>query len=98
MKEDPRIRLIKNKKNRNILYSKSLSALNAKGKYILELDQDDMFISDNAFETLYNLAEKNDLDLMQFRDFAWNKFKLKKRWRNLKNQDTIIPPQHKRKN
>ena len=97
MKEDPRIRLIKNKKNRNILYSKSLGALNAKGKYILELDQDDMFISDYAFETLYNLAEKKDLDLLQFRDFAWIQFKLKKKWRNLRNGEGMIPPQDIRK-
>ena len=74
MKEDPRIRLIKNEKNRNILYSKSMAALNAKGKYILELDQDDMFISDEAFETLYNLAEKNNLDLIQFKDFISKEF------------------------
>ena len=74
MKEDPRIRLIKNEKNRNILYSKSMAALNAKGKYIVELDQDDMFISDEAFETLYNLAEKNNLDLIQFKDFISKEF------------------------
>ena len=33
MKEDERIRLIKNIENRKILYSKSFSALNSKGKY-----------------------------------------------------------------
>ena len=65
MKEDPRIRLIKNEKNRKILYSKSMAVLNAKGKYILVLDQDDMFISDDAFETLYNIAENKKLDLLQ---------------------------------
>ena len=68
MKEDPRIRLIKNIKNRRILYSKSISALNAKGKYIIQLDQDDMFITDDAFNILYNKAEKYNLDLLQFRE------------------------------
>ena len=63
MKEDPRIKLINNEKNRRILYSKSISALYANGKYILELDQDDMFITDDAFNILYNDAEKNKLDL-----------------------------------
>ena len=82
MKEDPRIRLIKNEKNRNILYSKSMAALNSKGKYILELDQDDMFISDEAFETLYNLAEKNNLDLIQFKDFLLKKFYVPKKYEN----------------
>ena len=43
MKEDERIRLIKNIKNRKILYSKSMAALNSNGKYIVQLDQDDLF-------------------------------------------------------
>ena len=34
MKEDERIRLIKNIESRKILYSKSLAALNSKGKYL----------------------------------------------------------------
>ena len=38
MKEDPRIRLINNEENRRILYSKSLGALYANGKYIILLD------------------------------------------------------------
>ena len=76
MKEDPRIKLINNEKNRRILYSKSISALYANGKYILELDQDDMFITDDAFNILYNDAEKNKLDLIQFQDFKLKKFKI----------------------
>ena len=69
MKEDPRIRLIKNKKNRKILYSKSIGALNSKGKYIIQLDQDDMFIRDDCFSILYHEALLNDLDLVHIRDF-----------------------------
>ena len=74
MKDDPRIRLIKNEKNRRILYSKSIAALNANGKYITQIDQDDMFIRDDAFDLLINEAEKNDIDLVQFRDFVLDKF------------------------
>ena len=44
MKEDPRIRLIKNEKNRRILYSKSIAALNANGEYITQIDQDDILM------------------------------------------------------
>ena len=73
MKEDPRIRLIKNNKNRKILYSKSIAALNSKGKYIIELDQDDMFIRNDCFSMLYYEAELNDLDLVHIRDFSKNK-------------------------
>ena len=70
MKEDERIRLIKNEKSRKILYSKSIGALNARGKYIMELDQDDLFIEDDIFDILYYEAEKNNLDLVQISDIC----------------------------
>jgi glycosyltransferase involved in cell wall biosynthesis len=70
MKEDERIRLIKNIENRKILYSKSFAALNSKGKYIIELDQDDLFIRDDAFDILYNEAQKDNLDLVHIRDIT----------------------------
>ena len=79
MKYDPRIRLIKNNKNKKILYSKSIAALNSNGEYIIELDQDDMFIRDNAFQLLYNEAKKYNLDLVQIRDFFKKKFYFIKR-------------------
>jgi len=74
MKEDERIRLIKNFENRKILYSKSIGALNSKGKYIIELDQDDIFIRDDVFDILYYEAEKDDLDLVQIRDIVKHSF------------------------
>jgi hypothetical protein len=79
MKYDPRIRLIKNNKNKKILYSKSIAALNSNGKYIIELDQDDIFIRDNVFQLLYNEAEKYNLDLVQTRDFFKKNFYFSKR-------------------
>ena len=79
MKYDPRIRLIKNNKNKKIMYSKSIAALNSNGEYIIELDQDDMFIRDNAFQLLYNEAKKYNLDLVQIRDFFKKKFYFIKR-------------------
>ena len=68
MKEDERIRLIKNFENRKILYSKSIGVLNSKGKYIIELDQDDIFIRDDVFDILYYEAQKDALDLVQIRE------------------------------
>ena len=70
MEEDPRIRLIKNNVNRKILYSKSIGALNANGKYILQLDQDDLFIREDLFDKLFNEAEKYNLDLVQIKDIT----------------------------
>ena len=69
MKMDNRIRLIKNNKNRKILYSKSIAALNANGKYLIELDQDDIFVRNDLFNILYFEASSNNLDLVQIRDF-----------------------------
>ena len=79
MKEDARIRLIKNEVNRKVLYSKSIGALNARGKYIIQLDQDDMFIRDDVFDILYNEAENNKLDLVQIRDITKNNFHFNKK-------------------
>ena len=70
MKKDSRIRLIKNNKNKKILYSKSIAALNSKGEYIIELDQDDMFIREDVFQELYYEAKNNSLELVQMRDFV----------------------------
>ena len=91
MKEDERIRLIKNVKNRQILYSKSIAALNSNGKYILQLDQDDLFIRDDIFDILYNEAENNNLDLVQIRDILKDNFYFKNLTRvNYKYRHYII--------
>ena len=65
IREDKRIKLIKNKKNRGTLYSRSIGALNAKGKYIMALDNDDLFIH-GIFKKCYEEAENNNLDIVEF--------------------------------
>jgi len=81
MNEDPRIRLIKNYRNRKILYSKSIAALNSNGEFILELDQDDMFIRGDLFDILYTESKKYSLELVQFRDFVKEEFYFNRRTR-----------------
>ena len=66
MINEPRIKLYRNEKNRGMLYTKTKGALLAKGKYILILDEDDMYLQRDAFTVLYNEAEKNNLDLIRF--------------------------------
>ena len=73
-KEDPRIRLIKNSDNKKILFSKSIAALNSNGKYIIELEQDDMFIRSDALDILFVEAETNNIDFVQIRDFKKTDF------------------------
>ena len=81
MKEDPRIKLIQNIKNRKILYSKSLAALNSNGKYIFQFDQDDILIRDDVLTLVYNEAEKHNLDLVNIRDIYKTEFYFYKRTR-----------------
>ena len=52
-KEDKRIKIIKNQKNKGALFSRSLGALKSKGKYIMALDSDDLFINPNIFNICY---------------------------------------------
>ena len=66
-KNDPRIKIVKNKKNMGILYSRSIGALHSKGKYIFPLDSDDMFLDKDVFETITNIADKGCFDLVEFK-------------------------------
>ena len=66
-KGDPRIKIIKNKKNMGAFYSRSIGALSAKGKYIFPLDNDDMFLDRDIFKVITNIAEKGNFDIVQFK-------------------------------
>jgi glycosyltransferase involved in cell wall biosynthesis len=66
-KEDPRIKVIKNKKNMGILYSRSIGTLSAKGRYIFPLDDDDMFLDKDVFQTITNIADKGNFDIVEFK-------------------------------
>ena len=67
---DNRIKIIKNKINRGSIYSRSISALYSKGKYIMALDSDDLFINKNIFDICFNEAEKQNLDILEFSGFT----------------------------
>ena len=67
MKTEPRIRFYQNEENKGILYTKTKAILLAKGKYVMTLDDDDKYLQRDAFTTLYNEAEKYNLDILKFR-------------------------------
>lgn len=67
--EDSRIKIIKNKINRGPLFSKSLAALNSRGKYTILLDSDDLFVNENLFDTCYQEAKANNIDIIEFSGF-----------------------------
>ena len=71
-KEDKRIKVIKNKKNKGALYSKSIGILKASGKYIMILDSDDFFANENIFQICYDEAIKNNIDIIEFSGFNLN--------------------------
>ena len=91
MKYDKRIKLIENQENRRILFCKSIGALNARGKYIIELDQDDKFIRDDTFNIVYNESEKYGLDMLHFKYKSGNNiyFNLSK-INNINNENIIM--------
>ena len=64
--EDPRIKIINNEKNKGILYSRSIAVLEAKGKYIINLDQDDFILDEDVFEKVYKEAENGNFDIISF--------------------------------
>ena len=73
-KEDPRIKIINNEKNLGILYSRSIAVLQAKGKYILNLDHDDFFLDEDLFDVLYNEAEEGNFDIVSFMEVDINTY------------------------
>ena len=66
MNKDKRIKLYQNEFNRGALYTKANGILKATGKYIMLLDEDDIYVQEDAFSTIYNEAEKYDLDILSF--------------------------------
>ena len=90
MKEDPRIKLLKNNENKGALYTKTKGILNSKGKYVLLLDVDDLYVSKNAFSTLYVEAEKNNLDMIGFASIVSDKNILNKTLRIIYYYETPI--------
>lgn len=74
-KEEPRIRIINNNGNKGTLYNRCIGTLIAKGKYILHLDNDDIFLLGDIFEYLYNISEKYNLNVLEFdgiQDYSYN--------------------------
>ena len=74
MEEDKRIRLINNTKNMGILYSRCIGVLNSKGKYILNLDQDDMFFDNILFNKIYKIAKIGKYDIVSFMEVQGNNY------------------------
>ena len=71
-KEDPRIKIINNKENMGTLYSRSIGVMAAKGKYIFNLDNDDMVLDKDVYYTITNYADKTGFDIIGFKGISSN--------------------------
>ena len=49
-RNDKRIKIVDNKSNKGTLYSRSIGVLISKGKYIFNLDNDDMYFDFDVFD------------------------------------------------
>jgi glycosyltransferase involved in cell wall biosynthesis len=65
-KNDERIKIIDNQRNKGTLYSRSVGVLLSKGKYIFSLDNDDMYFDYDVFDTMCKKLRKTDLDAVGF--------------------------------
>ena len=66
IKNDNRIILLKHKENKGTFTSRADGVRYASGEYILNLDQDDNFISNMVFEIIYNKIKELNVDILQF--------------------------------
>ena len=64
--KDPRIKIIKNKKNRGIMYSRLFGALQSLGQYVTFIDCDDLYINEHLLENAFNTAVEKDLEIIQY--------------------------------
>ena len=70
-KEDERIILLKNRRNKGTFLSRNLGALFSKGKYIIIPDPDDI-ISSNILNICYKYAEKFNYEIIRFNRYIGN--------------------------
>ena len=73
-REDPRIRILNNKKNMGTLYSRSVGTLAAKGTHIFPLDNDDLFYDETIFDTIFNVSINGSFDIVEFKAVEHNNY------------------------
>jgi len=70
MKEDNRIILLRHKERKSTLLTRVDGIRYSSGEYIIQIDQDDLFINNLLFEKLYNKSKELDIDLIYFNFFT----------------------------
>ena len=75
VRKDSRVRILKNDSNKGPGYSRNKALDNANGKYIFFLDSDD-WITKETLEFLFNQCEKDDLDVIMFKNIVFYEDKI----------------------
>jgi glycosyltransferase involved in cell wall biosynthesis len=65
-KNDERIKIVNNDKNRGLFYSRAMGILNSSGEYLLNLDPDDEIYGKSSLEYLNKQAKFLNLDIISF--------------------------------
>lgn len=68
---DKRIQIIKYKNNVGKLQKRIDGINNSKGKYILFIEANDFFISNNVLENIYNKATEDKIDILEFKSYHY---------------------------
>lgn len=82
-REDKRIILLRNKKNKGTLISRNTGALIAKGEFLIFPDPDDM-LSPNILKYCYETSKQHNFDLIRFSIYSENYFPFSSINKNLK--------------
>jgi len=64
--KDDRIKLVSHSSNLGVYRSRIESILNSKGKFVLLMDPDDMYLNENLFKELYDYNKKKNIDMIEF--------------------------------
>ena len=70
MKDDNRIILLRHKERKSTLLTRVDGIRYASGEFIIQIDQDDMYLNNLLFEKLYNKATELNVDIVQFIHFS----------------------------
>lgn len=70
MKNDNRIILLRHKERKSTLLTRVDGIRCSSGEYIIQIDQDDMYLSNLLFEKLYNKNKELNVDIICFNSFS----------------------------
>jgi len=96
MENDNRIIFLRHKINKGTLVSRLDGVRYASGEYILNIDQDDLFLDNLVFQNIYMKAKEFDVDILQYSSLVYKNTSYSKRLRiNVPKMKLIKQPELK---